>query len=203
MPPPSVQDFDKYGYPIVSTKSSASSSRMRTYSPQIEGASGGDERKKDKRRERSRLENDRDGGRALLGRYDQLDQEDRRARTRRTAEKEQVDPYPPHILHDETGSRGQAEGRFRSRTSYPERGAEVEPLNLETQGDPAYAIRSRPRSRSTTMNRQTDSVPHEPPTEISRTSEAQSRPQPRSHTRASQASDSIPNSIQNRAPGSR
>jgi hypothetical protein len=203
MPPPSVQDFDKYGYPIVSTKSSASSSRMRTYSPQIEGVSGGDERKKDKRRESSRVENGRDGGRVLLGRYDQLDQEDRRARTRRTAEKEQVDPYPPHILDDETGNRGQAEGRFRSRTSYPERGAEVEPLDLETQGDPAYASRSRHRSRSTTMNRQTDSVPHEPPTEISGTSEAQSRPQPRSHTRARQASDSIPNSIQNRAPGSR
>jgi hypothetical protein len=176
---------------------------MRTYGPQIEGVSGGDERKKDKRRESSRVENGRDGGRVLLGRYDQLDQEDRRARTRRTAEKEQVDPYPPHILDDETGNRGQAEGRFRSRTSYPERGAEVEPLDLETQGDPAYASRSRHRSRSTTMNRQTDSVPHEPPTEISGTSEAQSRPQPRSHTRARQASDSIPNSIQNRAPGSR
>jgi hypothetical protein len=203
MPPPSVQEFDKYGYPIVSTKSSGSSSRMRTYGPQIEGVSGGDERKKDKRRESSRVENGRDGGRVLLGRYDQLDQEDRRARTRRTAEKEQVDPYPPHILDDETGNRGQAEGRFRSRTSYPERGAEVEPLDLETQGDPAYASRSRHRSRSTTMNRQTDSVPHEPPTEISGTSEAQSRPQPRSHTRARQASDSIPNSIQNRAPGSR
>lgn len=203
MPRQPVQEFDKYGYPIVSTKTSASSSRMRTYGPRIEGVSGIEEHKKEKRRESSRLEHGRDGGRALLGRYDQLDQEDRRARTRRTAEKEQVDPYPPHISQAEMGNRGQAEGRFRSRTSYPERGAEVEPLDLETQGDPAYATRSRHRSRSTTMNRQTDSVPHEPPTEISRTSEAQSRPQPRSHTRASQASDSIPNSIQNRAPGSR
>ena len=203
MPPPPVQEFDKYGYPIASTKSSASSSRMRTYSPRIEGASGGDERKKDKRRERSRLENGRDGGRALLGRYDQLDHEDRRARTRRTEEKEQVDPYPPHILQAEMGNRGQAEGRFRSRTSYPERGAEVEPLDLETQGDPAYATRSRHRSRSNTMNRQTDSVPHEPPTEISGTSDAQSRPQPRSYTRARQASDSIPNPTRIRAPGSR
>lgn len=203
MPRQPVQEFDKYGYPIVSTKASGSSSRMRTYSPQIEGPSGGDERKKDKRRERSRVENGRDGGHALLGRYDQLDHEDRRARSRRTAEGEQVDPYPPHILQDETGNGGQTEGRFRSRTSCPERGAEVEPLDLETQGDPAYATRSRHRSRSNTMDKQTDSVPHEPPTKISRTSEAQSRPQPRSHTRASQASDSIPNSIQNRAPGSR
>jgi hypothetical protein len=205
MPPPLVQDFDKYGYPIVCTKSPDSSSRMRTCSPQIEGASGIEEHKKEKRRARSRLENGLDGRRALLGRYDQLDQEDRRARSRRTAETEQVDPYPPYILHDETGNRGQAEGRFRSRTSYPERGAEVEPLDLETQGDPAYATRSRHRSRSTTMNRQTDSVPHEPPTKISGTSEAQSqsRPQPRSHTRARQASDSIPNSTRIRAPGSR
>lgn len=203
MPPPLVREFDKYGYPIASTKSSGSSSRVRTYGPRIEGVSGGDERKKDKRRESSRLENGRDGGHALLGRYDQLDQEDCRARTRRTAEKEQVDPYPPHILQAEMGNRGQAEGRFRSRTSYPERGAEVEPLDLETQGDPAYAIRSRHRSRSNTMDKQTDSVPHEPPTEISGTSEAQSRPQPRSHTRARQASESIPNPTRIRAPGSR
>ncbi|KAG7528320.1 hypothetical protein FFLO_06231 [Filobasidium floriforme] len=53
------------------------------------------------------------------------------------------------------------------------------------------------------MDKQTDSVPHEPPTEISGASDAQSRPKPRSYTRARQASDSIPNPTRIRAPGSR